>query len=200
MTIRAVIFDVGGVLSHHHNLAALNPWLDRLNMPAEQILHTVFGNQVGGRASRGEATVAEIWQFANQTFALSENDLQALIADVWATQTWDTDLLDYIRALKSSYKTGIISDAWPNARITNVPITDDLFDVIVYSAEEKLLKPEPEIYRRALARLDVLPSEAIFVDDTQRKVDGAIQVGMHGLLFTDSQAIQQQINRMLSEK
>ncbi|MAU13603.1 MAG: hypothetical protein CL607_27550 [Anaerolineaceae bacterium] len=200
MTIRAVIFDVGGVLSHHHNLAALDPWLDRLNLPAEQILHTVFGNEVGGRASRGQATVAEIWAFANQTFGLSEDDLQALRADIWATQTWDTDLLDYIRSLKASYKTGVISDAWPNARTTNVPITDDLFDVIVYSAEEGLLKPDPEIYQRALSGLGVEPAEAIFVDDTQRKVDGAIRVGMHGLLFTDSQAIKQQIAQVLSDK
>ena len=197
MAIRAVIFDVGGVLSHHHNLAALDPWLDRLNLPAEQILHTVFGNEVGGRASRGQAAVAEIWAFANQTFGLSEDDLRALKADVWATQTWDTDLLDYIRSLKATYKTGIISDAWPNAWITNVPITDELFDVIVYSAEEGLLKPDPEIFHRALSRLDVKPAEAIFVDDTQRKVDGAVRVGMHGLLFTDSQAIKQQITEVL---
>ena len=200
MTFRAVIFDVGGVLSHHNNLAPLDPWLDRLNMSAEQIVHTVFGNEVAGRATLGQATVEEVWQFANQQFGLSEVDSQAFLADFWATMTWDSTLLDFIRTLKPAYKTGVISDAWPDARVTNTPITYELFDVIVYSAEEGIQKPDPEIYRRTLARLDVMPTESIYIDDTPTKVEAANQFGMHGLLFTGSDAIREQINGLLSER
>lgn len=197
MTIRAVIFDVGGVLNCHDNFAPLEPWCERLNMSAEQILHAVFGNEVGGRASRGDATVEEIWEFANQTFGLSADDLQALIPDVWATMTWDQELLDFIKGLKENYKTGVLSDAWPDARVSNVPVTYDLFDAIVYSAEEGMLKPNPEIYRRLLDRLDVKPAEAIYIDDSPKKVKGASDVGMHALLFTNSEAIRKQITEML---
>jgi len=199
MIIRALIFDIGGVLSHHKNLTPLNPWVDRLNMSAEQILHTVFGNEVAGRATLGQATVEEVWQFANQQFGLSEVDKQALIADFWATMTWDSSLLDFIRSLKSAYKIGALSDAWPDARVTNTRITDDLFDVIVYSAEEGIKKPDPEIYRRTLARLDVMPTEAIYVDDSPNKVEGASQLGMHGLLFTSTDAIREQISGLLDQ-
>ncbi len=198
MTIHAVIFDVGGVLNHHDNFAPLDPWVERLNMPTEQIFHTVFGNEMAGRATLGQATVAEVWQVANQQFALPPDELQALIADFWATMTWDQPLLDFIRSLKPTYKTGVLSDAWPDARVSNVAVTPDLFDVIVYSAEEGIKKPDPEIYRRTLARLDVQPAQAIYVDDTPRKVDGARQLGMHALLFTDSAAIRQQITAILS--
>jgi HAD superfamily hydrolase (TIGR01509 family) len=200
MTFRAVIFDVGGVLSHHNNLAPLDPWLDQLNMSAEQIIHTVFGNEVAGRATLGQATVEEVWQFANQQFGLSEVDRQAFLADFWATMTWDNTLLDFIRTLKPAYKTGVISDAWPDARVTNTPITYDVFDVIVYSAEEGIQKPNPEIYRRTLARLDVMPTESIYIDDTPTKVEAANQLGMHGLLFTGSEAIREQISALLSDQ
>ena len=199
MTIRAVIFDVGGVLSHHNNLAPLNRWLDRLNMSAEQLIHTVFGNEVAGRATLGLATVEEVWQFVNQQLGLSEVDRQALIADFWATMTWDSTLLDFIHTLKSAYKIGALSDAWPDARVTNTPITYDLFDVIVYSSEEGIQKPDPEIYRRMLARLDVMPTESIYVDDSPTKAEGASQLGMHGLLFTGSDAIREQITGLLDE-
>jgi HAD superfamily hydrolase (TIGR01509 family) len=200
MTFRAVIFDVGGVLSHHNNLAPLDPWLDRLKLSAEQIIRTVFGNEVAGRATLGQATVEEVWQFANQQFGLSEVDRQALLADFWATMTWDRTLLDFIRTLKPAYKTGVISDAWPDARVTNVPITTDLFDVIVYSAEEGIQKPNPEIYRRTLARLNVMPAESIYVDDSPTKVEAANQLGMHGLVFTGSDAIREQISGLLSNQ
>lgn len=199
MPIRAVIFDVGGVLNKHDNFISLDPWCDRLNMSAEQILKTVFHNEVGGRATRGEATVEEIWQFANQTFGLSEDALESLIPDFWATMTWDTALLDYIRTLKANYKTGVLSDAWPDARVSNAPVTPDLFDVIVYSAEEGIQKPNPEIYRRTLERMGVEPTETIYIDDSPHKVKGAEEVGMRALLFTDSEAIRVQINTLLAE-
>lgn len=200
MTIRAVIFDIGGVLSHHTNLAPLNRWIDRLNMPAEQILRAVFGNEVASRATLGQSTVEDVWQYANQQFALSESDLQALMVDFWATMTWNTSLLDFIRTLKSAYKIGALSDAWPDARVSNTAITDDLFDVIVYSSEEGIQKPNPEIYRRTLTRLDVMPAESIYVDDSANKVEGANQLGMHGLLFTDSDAIREQITKILNQQ
>jgi epoxide hydrolase-like predicted phosphatase len=200
MAFRAVIFDVGGVLSHHNNLVPLDPWLDRLNMSAEQILRTVFGNEVAKRATLGQATVEEVWQFANQQFGLSAVDRQALLADFWATMTWDRALLDFIRTLKPAYKTGVISDAWPDARVSNTPITTDLFDVIVYSAEEGIQKPDPEIYRRALARLDVMPMESIYIDDSPNKVEAANRLGMRGLLFTGSEAIREQIRGLLSDQ
>lgn len=198
MTIRAVIFDVGGVLSHHHNLAPLERWSARLNMPAGQIVRTVFDNEIAGRASLGQATVEEVWQFVNRQFGLPAADLQELIADFWATMVWDNALLDFIRTLRPAYKTGVLSDAWPDARVSNAPITADLFDVIVYSSEEGIQKPDPEIYRRTLARLGVAPAEAIYVDDRATKVDAASRLGMHGLLFTGSEAIRAQITGLLS--
>lgn len=197
MTIRAIVFDVGGVLNSHDYFAPLELWCEQLNMSAEEILQTVFGNEVGGRASLGQATVADVWAFANQTFGLSADDLDAFIPDFWATMTWDSQLLDFIKMLKENYKTGVLSDAWPDARVSNAPVTYELFDVIVYSSEEGMLKPNPEIYRRVLERLDVKPDEAIYIDDSPKKVKGASDVGMQAILFTGSEAIRQQLADIL---
>lgn len=58
------------------------------------------------------------------------------------------------------------------------------FRDIVVSGEEKLLKPDPALYYRALDRFGVKPREALFVDDRQVNVDGAAAVGMRAHLFT----------------
>ena len=58
------------------------------------------------------------------------------------------------------------------------------FREIVVSGEEKLLKPDPALYYRALARFRLKPEQALFVDDRQINVEGAEAVGMHAHLFT----------------
>ncbi|HEX8572518.1 MAG TPA: HAD family phosphatase [Allosphingosinicella sp.] len=60
------------------------------------------------------------------------------------------------------------------------------FRDIVVSGEEKLLKPDPAIYYRALDRFGLQAREALFVDDRRINVEGAEAVGMRGHLFTDA--------------
>jgi 2-haloacid dehalogenase len=58
------------------------------------------------------------------------------------------------------------------------------FRDIVVSGEEKLLKPDPAIYYRAVDRFGLKPAEALFVDDRRINVEGAEAVGMRAHLFT----------------
>lgn len=58
------------------------------------------------------------------------------------------------------------------------------FRDIVVSGEERLLKPDPPLYRLALERFGLQPHEALFVDDRAINVEGALAVGMHAHLFT----------------
>ena len=53
------------------------------------------------------------------------------------------------------------------------------------SAEEKLLKPDPAIYRRLFERFDIRPEESFFIDDIQENIDGAKACGMDGYCFAD---------------
>ena len=62
----------------------------------------------------------------------------------------------------------------------------DLFRGILVSGEEKLLKPDPAIYYRALDRFRLKPAEALFVDDRRINVEGAEAVGMKAHLFVDA--------------
>jgi 2-haloacid dehalogenase len=67
------------------------------------------------------------------------------------------------------------------------------FRDIVVSGEEKLLKPDPALYRLALDRFGLQPHEALFVDDRRINVEGAAAVGMHAHLFTDAQELRRRL-------
>lgn len=73
----------------------------------------------------------------------------------------------------------------------------ELFEGIVVSGEEKIVKPCPEIYNLLLSRYNLKASESVFIDDRQRNVDGANQVGIHGILFTGSNNLKEQLAQLL---
>lgn len=62
----------------------------------------------------------------------------------------------------------------------------DLFRDIVVSGAEKLMKPDPAIYALAIARFGIDPGRALFIDDREENVDGAIACGLQGHHFRDT--------------
>jgi HAD superfamily hydrolase (TIGR01549 family) len=196
MPIRAVIFDIGGVLFRIDDHSPWRKWESRLGLEHRQLSNIVFDNPVSHQAFVGQVSADEAWNETARQLGLMQQQLDAMKIDFWAAGSWDTDLLGFIRTLRPLCKTGIISDAWSDAReATKEYINSSLFDVILFSAEEGAVKPAPEIFRRALSRLDVDPGEAIFVDDRQKNVDGALEIGMHGIQFTDSRSVRDEIQR-----
>ncbi|HEX5184956.1 MAG TPA: HAD family phosphatase [Allosphingosinicella sp.] len=67
------------------------------------------------------------------------------------------------------------------------------FRGIVVSGEERLLKPDPALYYRALDRFGLGPAEALFVDDRLINVEGAEAVGMKAHLFTGAEGLRRRL-------
>src|SRR5579875_194375 len=81
--------------------------------------------------------------------------------------------------------TNFSADFWPPFRAKEEAFFGRFRDIVV-SGEEKLLKPDPALYFRALDRFGLKPDEALFVDDRLINVEGAQAVGMKAHLFTDA--------------
>jgi HAD superfamily hydrolase (TIGR01509 family) len=94
--------------------------------------------------------------------------------------------------------TGLISNAWNDLRpfLEREKLTDT-FDPIVISAEIGRAKPDPEIYHLALKQAQVLPNEAVFVDDSPVNIEGSEKVGMQGILFKETQKTITQLKALL---
>jgi glucose-1-phosphatase len=63
------------------------------------------------------------------------------------------------------------------------------------SAEFGARKPDPEAYRRCLARLGVEPTATLFVDDSPVNVAGAREAGLHGYDYTGSKELTAELHR-----
>ena len=85
-----------------------------------------------------------------------------------------------LRRLKPVYRLGVVSNFYGNvATLCREAALADSLDVIVDSAEIGVSKPQPEIFRIALTKLNLVPAQAIFVGDSyERDIVPARQLGM----------------------
>lgn len=195
--IRAIYFDMGGVLLRSESEVERRKWEKRLGLPEKELAHVVFGNPVAELATVGQVSTEAIWAEVGRQLALTPAQLAELRVDFFRGDEFDVDLLAFIRGLRPQFKTGLISNAWPDMReVTASYLNAGTFDTILFSAEEGVAKPGPEIYLRALARLGVTPAEAVFVDDFQPNIAGAQAVGMTGVLFTSPAQTREEITRL----
>jgi HAD superfamily hydrolase (TIGR01509 family) len=106
----------------------------------------------------------------------------------------DPKIVTYIQQLKQTkqYTISLLSNLDKEAYIhfrTMYPDVFSLFDTIVISAHVHLIKPYPEIYTLTLAQLGSAPNEAIFIDDQQENIDGAVAVGIPAIRYTNLQSL-----------
>jgi putative hydrolase of the HAD superfamily len=205
MTIRAVFWDMGGVILRTEDESGRRRWEERLGLPPGELSRFVFDSEVSREAVAGRASEDEIWAWVLARLGLPESERRALIEGFFGGDRVDERLVAFIRSLRPAFKTGMITNAWPNVRrfLEDECHLADVFDHIVVSAEEGMVKPDPRIYRIALERLGVAPGEAVFIDDMEENIAGAQAVGMHGIRFEGSEqaitAVQELIGPSVSE-
>ena len=188
---------MGGVLCREDDLASRGNWERRLGLPSGELDRIVFYHPVAPQLFVGKAHPEEMWKAIGEELNLSEEEIRKLSADFWGEPIWNHDLLDYITSLKGQYKLGVLSDAWITTREeVGEWINNDLFDIIMFSAEEKIRKPDPKYYQLILSLLEVEADESIFVDDRLENVEGAERVGMYAIHYTRGMGIRERIHQI----
>ena len=74
----------------------------------------------------------------------------------------------------------------------------DLLDGYIISSEEKVIKPEAEIYQRLFNKFNLKPEECLFADDRAENIEGGRRVGMEGIVFTDTRQYERELEELLS--
>jgi FMN phosphatase YigB (HAD superfamily) len=187
MSVKAVIFDIGGVLVQQVDRTRARSWETRLNLEEGSLGRVIWTMPISAQAEIGRASEDAVWAAVADRFQLNPIDLAALRGDFFSGSVWNERLIDYARSLRSRYTTGVISNAWPNARAdVKRWVNGDTFDDLIFSAEVGLAKPDRRIFELAVDRLQVQPAEAIFIDDVQQNVEAAQAIGLAAIRFLNS--------------
>lgn len=187
--LSAVIFDYGNVLSDVQagsEITAMASLLDLDSVPFQEAYWQFrvaydeaeldpesYWRSVAGAAGRAIDT--------GQIARLRRMDIQSWVRPNPPMVTWAQ------RVRESGIKTAVLSNMPADllAYLVGPESWLPAFDQVTFSCEVRSSKPATAIYRHCLDGLGVAASEALFIDDREANVQGARELGMHALLFTN---------------
>jgi epoxide hydrolase-like predicted phosphatase len=201
MPIRALVFDFGGVLANLGDMPGQRKWEQQLGLSQGELFTLVLDSDISHRAMIGEVDEERVWEHFATHLNLDTNQLEELRRDFWMGERVNQELLQFIAEMAPHYRTAVLSNAWSGARQEFVEVfgLDELFDMIIISAEEGVAKPDPRMYFLTAQRLGIPPGEAIFVDDMLENVKAARAAGMKSVHFKDAAQTIAEIRRILAE-
>lgn len=179
--IKAIIFDCFGVLLGNAYKTHLMEVEQEDPERAKEIRAINHASDMG-ILSREESA-----QYISELFRM---DVEDFLHEQDQVEVPNRELLDFIKALKTDYKVGLLSNINSRERLSirfEDGELDAHFDTIVASGDEGYVKPQSEIYEIAATRLGVLPSECVMIDDIIEFCDGARATGMQAIQFKTNQ-------------
>ena len=191
MALRAVVFDYGMVLTAGQDMEAHAELLHITGLSLEQFEPLYWADRHA--YDEGKLSGITFWQKfirdAGLGHRLNQADVEILNqigARVWTTQ--NPAMLAWQQALKErGLLTAILSNMGDNV-LENIEREFDWihrFDVLIWSYQLGIAKPDPAIYHAVLSKLGTAPAETLFIDDKQVNIEAAQALGMKAILFSD---------------
>ncbi len=198
MAIRAVIFDIGGVLELLRDPDLLAKQWQRLGLPKDEQREKTLA-ALWWETTLGRISPEEMRERQRKILGLSAEEMRAWRAEVVAQLYLNAELADFAQSLRPRYKTALLSNAFADEppRLRAWYQIEERFDLVIYSCEVGMGKPEAPIFQYALERLGVQPEEAIFVDDVPANVEAARKLGIRAMQFLDTRQAIREIQAML---
>ncbi len=185
MTIKAIIFDYGGVLS---TTGKLLPLAEKyaVEFKKDKGKFTTIIETSWNKARINEISSKDFWGSLANFIGIESNELRRRVVDEFSVLR--PEMISLIKKLKKSYKLAIISNQiedWLEEIIEKNEF-NKLFDVIVTSYNVKVAKPDLAIFELAINRLGVAAKECVYVDDLEKNIPPAEKLGMKTILFKDN--------------
>ena len=188
MGLRAVIFDYGMVLTGPQDPESYAALLRITGLSPGQFEPLYWASRHD--LDLGNLTGLEFWQKFLRDAGLSiapgaDEELNQWDARMWTTE--NPAMLAWQQQLKQrGLLTAILSNISDNvlASIERELAWIHNFDVLVWSYQLRMAKPDPAIYRYVLDRLGTRPEETLFLDDKLVNIEAARALGIQVLQFS----------------
>lgn len=203
MTIRAVVFDIGGVLEldviELVDIGLDARWEQRLGLQPGELDQRM--EQVWQAGSLGVCSEEDVHQEMSKRLGMNQEQVEEYMREMW---DWycgrlNAPMADFFRGLRPRYQTAILSNSFVGARREEQQRYhfDEMTDLIIYSHEEGIAKPERRMFELTCERLAVQPAEIVFLDDVEGHVIAARELGIHAILYENNAQAIEAINQLL---
>jgi putative hydrolase of the HAD superfamily len=199
MDLQAVIFDYGEVLSGPPDPEAHRKLLAISGLPEEAFEKAYWAHRLDYDADilNGQTYWQTVARDCGVTFT-AEQMVQLLEVDARMWMNLNPAMIAWIPKIKAAgFRLGILSNmgygvlepilagfSWLNQ-----------FDQLTWSCELGVVKPDPAIYLHTIKKLNVKPEQALFIDNLQKNIVGAEEVGLRAALFENVEQLQSDLAR-----
>ena len=194
--IRNILFDMGNVLIRFDR----DFFMERLGLSGEDkklLMREVFLSVEWVQMDRGTIREEDAVRQVCSRIPQHLHDAAFKLISMWDRPILPVEgMYELVRELKENgYGIYLLSNAslrqheyWPR-----VPASE-FFDGTIISADEKVMKPHPDYYLRALDRFGLIPGECVFIDDVAANIEGALYCGIPGIVFhADAKLLRRQL-------
>ena len=193
--IKAIIFDVGGVLIYNIIPAVFDDIEHTLKIDKATVKKA--WDEIMPALSVNQITEEEYWKrFIKATKTTQPLPKESLLERNYKAIPNDAVTKIVTQLRENGYKLAVLSNTIDLHTAINkrLGIYDD-FPFQILSNEVKLIKPDKDIYLLALKKLQTKPEETIFIDDNVKNVDVANTLGFHGIHFTSAEGLKNELQK-----
>ncbi|NQU98028.1 HAD family phosphatase [Candidatus Woesearchaeota archaeon] len=186
--IKAVIFDWGGVLEPCNNRFTAKKLSTKYNIDEEKLFKRL--DSLEDEYSKGE-NCAEFYEIISKEFNIPKTVLHKSL-----NQDHDYLAFNVAKTLKSKgYKVFILSNQM-NSKTAAIRNHNDLsfFDHCFFSNEIKMMKPDKDIFEYFIGKTHLNPNECIFIDDHERYLIPARELGFNTILFKNLEQLKKDLS------
>jgi putative hydrolase of the HAD superfamily len=199
--IKVIIFDFGRVISAPKPSNLFRSYEDELGLQSGTINSIMFDSEAWQKALVGHKTAEEFWyEIGPELGLMGIDEVDAFRHRYRADEEINEGVLNLISRLHGNYKLAVLSNSPPGL---SQWLADwnllNFFEVVFCSGDEGVVKPDPAAFEITLERLDAEANVAVFIDDTREHVVAARKLGLKGILFTTTEALEEDLAQLLNK-
>ncbi len=197
--IKAIVFDWGGVIEIKDRDSFVEI-AGYLNVNIEDWRRVYYSYNY--LANTGKKSMDDVLALTAKDFNASDEQIDyinSLRMEINKTKKINLELVEIIKKLKKvNYKIGLLSNTSSdlNRKLEEHNMLN-LFDEIIISCEVGYQKPQPEIFQIIVNKMEVGINELLFIDDTERSLEGAESIGYVPILYKSNEQLKESLYKIL---
>ena len=204
--IKAIVFDIGGVLQlgkyskpiRGHRERGVHEFIaKKLNISLDQYfdsLDTAYAKSIEGKIPEKKAI-----QIISSNLKITSKKLKQLFKQAYKKHfKLNKKLIDFSKKLKKNHKFAILSDQWYLSKKTLITKEiKSVFKPILISCEQGIRKPNPKFYKLLLKKIKIPAKQVLFIDNQSWNIKPAKKLGFKTILFKNNQDFFKKIKKIL---
>lgn len=196
--ITTIIFDIGNVLVDFNWKEYIASFGFSKEMQ-EKLAKATMLSREWDEFDRGVLEIEDIIQKFVKNDSTVEKEIRIICENVHDMLGRRDYAIPWIQDLKKKgYGVYYLSNFSRKAEVECAHTLDFLpyMDGGILSYQEKVIKPEPEIYQILIDRYHLIPEQCVFMDDKPENCEGARKAGMHTIVFTTKEEAEKELGKL----